>query len=113
MQVFDLFPTLLELASVKEKNTHFAKSLVPQLMGASGDPDRVVYAEAGFMYPTEMEPLHSGDVTDPSDKRNKDYPRYQEELEGYSNITVSQPNFKECRGSPRATMVRTSRYKLV
>merc|ERR1712070_523064 len=48
IQVFDIMPTALELAGVTPNRTHFARSLVPQLMGAAGDPDRVVYSEGGY-----------------------------------------------------------------
>jgi len=35
-------------AGLKTRHTHFAKSLVPQLEGAPGDPDRAIYAEGGY-----------------------------------------------------------------
>jgi hypothetical protein len=57
IQVFDIMPTALELAGITPNRTHFATSLVPQLMGAKGDPDRVVYSDGGFLYPTEIEPM--------------------------------------------------------
>ena len=50
-------PTALELAGITPNRTHFATSLVPQLMGAKGDPERVVYSDGGFLYPTEIEPM--------------------------------------------------------
>eukprot|EP01043_Picozoa_sp_COSAG02_P010348 COSAG02_NODE_362_length_23815_cov_27.096981_11_plen_184_part_00 len=45
IQVFDIMPTALELAGITPNRTHFATSLVPQLMGAKGDPERVVYSD--------------------------------------------------------------------
>jgi choline-sulfatase len=80
IQVFDVFPTILEIAGAsgasKLRNTYFAQSLVPQLMGAAGDPERVVYAEAGFLYPTELEPVHSGgpEMVGASDPQSMEYP---------------------------------------
>ena len=98
VQLLDIFPTVLELSQETPaftKNTHFGRSLVPQLMGgAKGDPERVVYAEAGFLYPVELEPLHSGgpSMANASDPRSMEYPRRQEELEGCPpNVTLRTP----------------------
>ena len=38
---------ILELAGIEARHQHFARSLVPQLRGAAGDPQRAVFAEAG------------------------------------------------------------------
>ena len=48
IEVFDLMPTVLELAGIEPRHTHFARSLVPQLDGAPGDPLRAAYAEGGY-----------------------------------------------------------------
>ena len=40
--------TVLDLATVPARHTHFARSLVPQLQGAAGDPHRAVFAEGGY-----------------------------------------------------------------
>ena len=47
-ELFDLMPTVLELAGIPARHTHFARSLVPQVGGAPGDPDRAVFAEGGY-----------------------------------------------------------------
>ncbi len=48
-ELFDLMPTVLELADIPARHTHFARSLVPQIGGAaSGDPERAVFAEGGY-----------------------------------------------------------------
>lgn len=47
-ELFDLAPTVLELAGVTARHTHFARSLVPQLRGASGDLDRMAFSEGGY-----------------------------------------------------------------
>lgn len=44
----DIMPTTLELAGIPCRHTHFAHSLMPQLAGAPGDPERAVFAEGGY-----------------------------------------------------------------
>ena len=41
-------PSCLELAGTKADHTHFARSLLPQLLGSSGDPDRAAFTEGGY-----------------------------------------------------------------
>jgi choline-sulfatase len=48
VELFDLMPTVLELAEIPARHTHFARSLTPQLSGAPGDPERAVFAEGGY-----------------------------------------------------------------
>lgn len=48
VECFDIMPTTLELAGVRPSHTHFASSLLPQLAGGAGDPDRLVFAEGGY-----------------------------------------------------------------
>lgn len=48
VELFDIMPTVLELAGIPCRHTHFAKSLVPQLYGADGDTNRAVYCEGGY-----------------------------------------------------------------
>jgi choline-sulfatase len=48
VEMFDLMATTLELAGIRPTHTHFARSLVPQLRGAPGDPQRAVFAEGGY-----------------------------------------------------------------
>ncbi len=49
----DLMPTVLEMADIECRHTHFARSLVPQLQGQPGDPDRAVFAEGGYDLPQD------------------------------------------------------------
>ena len=42
VELFDIVPTTLELAGVEARHTHYARSLVPQLRGAVGDPARAL-----------------------------------------------------------------------
>jgi len=48
VELFDIMATVRELAGVPSRHTHFARSLVPQIQGAPGDPDRAVFAEGGY-----------------------------------------------------------------
>ncbi|WP_309714388.1 sulfatase-like hydrolase/transferase [Armatimonas sp.] len=50
VELFDIFATALELTGTEARHTHFARSLVPQLQGAAGDPNRVVFAEGGYAF---------------------------------------------------------------
>ena len=36
------------LADIEARHTHFARSLVPQVQGAAGDPDRAAFIEGGY-----------------------------------------------------------------
>ncbi len=46
--LFDIMATVLDLAGIEAEHDHFAQSLVPQLVGAEGDPSRYVFAEGGY-----------------------------------------------------------------
>jgi choline-sulfatase len=61
-ELFDLMPTMLELAGAVPGHTHFARSLGPQLGGAGGDAGRAAYAEGGYnpYEPQAFEPLLGG-----------------------------------------------------
>ncbi|MEZ4610161.1 MAG: sulfatase-like hydrolase/transferase [Caldilineaceae bacterium] len=48
VELFDVMATTLELAGIEAQHTHFARSLVPQVHGAAGDPDRAVFIEGGY-----------------------------------------------------------------
>ena len=62
VELFDVMATMLELAGVKASHTHFARSLVPQLRGAPGDPKRAAFSEGGYnIYePQAFEPFIPG-----------------------------------------------------
>jgi len=61
-EIFDIMPTMLELAGTRATHTHFARSLVPQLRGAPGDPLRAAFVEGGYnVYePQAFEPKLGG-----------------------------------------------------
>jgi len=99
-EFFDIMATVMELAGLETAHTHFAQSLVPQLSGAAGDPDRAVFAEGGY---------------DPHEPHC---------FEGRANAAIFTdtthiyyPKGKQQQDAPesvcRATMMRTMDYKLV
>merc|ERR1712130_22120 len=117
VQLFDIMATILDMAKISIPHTHFAKSLLGVLTGnTKPDTERTVYSEGGYLYPTEIEPLHGGGGTSTKDPKSLYYPRAENEL---WNCTLteknwkSHPNWNKCHGSPRAVMVRNKNYKLV
>lgn len=102
VELFDIFPTMMETANIDICHTHFAKSLVKQLNGEHGDPNRAVFCEGGY---NENEPHcnegQSGEGTAfMLDKKAIYYPK------GLMQKEVPQT---VCR----ATMIRTMSHKLV
>ncbi len=102
VELFDIMPTILELASIETKHTHFAKSLVDQLNGKEGNKERIVYCEGGY----NQNEAHCSEGTDkPSvewmkDPKNIYYPKYLQQKEHPISV---------CRG----VMARTLTHKLV
>lgn len=100
-ECFDIMPTTLELAGIECKHTHFARSMLPQLSGGSGDPQRAAFAEGGY---DDHEPhcyegtLEQGDVG--SDPIHIYYPK--------GALQQEHPE-----SSVRCTMIRTRDYKLI
>jgi choline-sulfatase len=102
IECFDMMATILELAGVEARHTHFARSLVPQLRGAAGDPERIIFAEGG--YDGRMEPHcleghgSAGDVK--LDPKGIYYPKALQQQERPESVC-------------RATMLRTMTHKLI
>ncbi len=48
VECFDIVPTTLQIAGIEAQHTHFARSMMPQLQGEKGDPNRVVGADGGY-----------------------------------------------------------------
>ncbi|CCA89990.1 sulfatase-like hydrolase/transferase [Novosphingobium sp. PP1Y] len=48
VELFDIMPTFLGLAGTRTRHTHFARSLLPQMHGLPGDPDRAAFSEGGM-----------------------------------------------------------------
>lgn len=101
VECFDLMATVLELAGIEAQHTHFARSLVPQLRGACGDPDRAVFAEGGY---ARHEPLcfegTPGQEATWTDPKAIYYPK--------GKLQQEHPN-SVCR----AAMIRTATHKLI
>jgi choline-sulfatase len=101
VEMFDLMPTVLELAGLRARHTHFARSLVPQMGGAAGDPARAAFAEGGYGVhePHCFEGRQAGDQA------------------GRSSDHIYHPKGRVQQEHPesigRAAMVRTASHKLV
>ncbi len=48
VEMFDMMPTILQLAGIQARHSHFAHDLTPNLYGAPGDPSRPVFCEGGY-----------------------------------------------------------------
>ncbi len=102
VELFDIFPTMMESANLKIKHTHFSQSLIPQLTGAKGDADRAVFCEGGY---NENEP-HCNEG-------------YEKEGTAFmqNERTIYYPKGLQQKQNPetvgRATMIRTMTHKLI
>lgn len=47
VELFDIMATVLDLVGIEAEHTH-AQPFVPQLGGATGDPDRAMFCEGGY-----------------------------------------------------------------
>jgi choline-sulfatase len=47
-ELFDVMQTCLELADTDAEHTHFSRSLLPQIHGGDGDPERASFSECGY-----------------------------------------------------------------
>jgi choline-sulfatase len=101
VEMFDLMPTVLKLAGVPARHTHFARSLAPQLGGAPGDPGRAAFAEGGYdtCEPHCFEGRSAGDQAG----RGEDHVYYPK-----GRLQQDHPE-SVCR----AVMIRTMTHKLV
>lgn len=97
VELYDVMATCLELAGIEPRHTHFAHSLMPQIRGHEGDPNRAVFCEGGYnVYePQSFEPMSfirsDHDIYAPKVKLQNEHPE-----------TVT-----------RAAMIQTPRHKLV
>lgn len=62
IELYDVMQTSLDLAATTAQHTHFSRSLLPQIAGGAGDPDRAAFAEGGYnVYePQCFEPAGAG-----------------------------------------------------
>merc|ERR1719461_86038 len=98
VQVFDIVPTVLDMAGINATHVHFGESLLPMIMGESeGDPDRAAFAEGGYSShePRDLEGAHGL----PSNTTNY-YPKLAQQQQHPMSVC-------------RAAMVKTKKYKLV
>ncbi|MHB1317119.1 MAG: sulfatase-like hydrolase/transferase [Anaerolineae bacterium] len=101
IELFDIMPTVLELAGIKARHTHMARSLVPQLHGAAGDPERAVFCEGGYD-PHEPHCFEGRSDSDAlfREATNLYYPKGLQQQEHPESVC-------------RTTMLRTNAFKLV
>jgi choline-sulfatase len=94
-QLYDVMATCLDVAGVEARHTHFARSLVPELRGAPDDLHRVAFSEGGY---NDNEPQCFENL--PLTPEHIYYPKIH--LQNAQPETIT-----------RATMVRTTGFKLV
>lgn len=102
VELFDIMPTILELAGIAAAHDHFARSLAPQLSGQPGDPDRAVFAEGGYN-PREPHCFEGDPVRDAWFANNPEsyyWPKARQQQEHPESVC-------------RTTMMRTLEYKLI
>lgn len=94
VELYDVMATCLELAGTMANHTHFARSLLPQIRGGAGDPNRAAFAEGGYnVYePQCFEPINA--VAGP--------------YVGKLRLQNNQPQMVS-----RAAAVRTATHKLI
>ncbi len=101
VEMFDIMATVLDIAGIKATHTHFAQSLVPQLEGALGDPERAVFCEGGY---DRHEPHcfegYKGRVNILGNPENIYYPKLLQQQECPESVC-------------RTTMIRTLSHKLI
>jgi choline-sulfatase len=104
VEVFDIMATTLELAGLKARHTHFARSLVPQLFGAPGDPKRAVFSEGGYdIHEAHCLEGHTGNPEEEkltNDEHNIYYPKRKQQQEHPESVC-------------RSVMIRTATHKLI
>ncbi len=94
VELYDVMQTCLDLAGIKARHTHFARTLAPQLAGLPGDLTRAAFAEGGYnVYePQAFEPIAGADAI------------YRDKI---------QLQYHEPQLVSRAAMIRTREHKLI
>ncbi|MFH1707444.1 MAG: sulfatase/phosphatase domain-containing protein [Planctomycetota bacterium] len=102
VELFDIMATVMDLAGVKPRHTHFARTLAPQLAGGAGDLDRAVFAEGGY------------DPHEPMSFEGKDRSAGRHTPPARSHLL---PQGRQQQDHPksvcRAVMIRTLTHKLI
>ncbi len=102
IECFDIVPTTLELAGVELRHTQFGRSMLPTQHGGAGDPDRAVFAEAGYGHhePHCFEAVPGGFQDIGDNPKGNYYPKGRQQQDHPHSVT-------------RCTMIRTATHKLV
>ena len=76
VEAFDIMATCLDLAGTEANHTHFSRSLLPQVRGEAGDPERAAFTEGGYnVYePQCFEPILKG-MYEPKTKLQNEQPQ--------------------------------------
>lgn len=102
-ELFDIMATVLDLAGIQPHHTHFSHSLLPQLLGNSGDRKRMVFCEGGY------------DISEPHCFEG--YPGRGKLKPSDSIAGIYYPKQLQQQQHPesvcRTVMVRTIQYKLI
>ena len=102
VQLYDIMPTVLDLAGIEPQHSIYADSLLSQLKGKNGDPERAVFTEGGYDHPQDkycFEGRHSIH-DDLLDETHIYYPKVQLQQDDPETVC-------------RSTMIRTMNYKLI
>jgi arylsulfatase A-like enzyme len=95
VELYDVMATVLKLAGIEPRHTHFARSLEPQIAGKPGDPERAAFAEGGY----NINEPHAFEPVENFPKDHIYYPKVSLEVKNPETIT-------------RTTMIRTHTHKL-
>ena len=112
VELFDVMKTCLDLGKIEATHTHFSRSLCPQALGQTGDPDRAAFTEGGYnIYepqcfeshgaPPPGATSHKGVPLPIADPGGGPYP-------GKNRLQTEQP-----QSITRSASVRTRQHKLV
>ena len=101
VELFDVMATVMDLAGVEARHTHFARSLAAQLGGAPGEADRAAFAEGGY----DPHERHCFEGRDEGD---------------HAGMTPDNIYYQKCRlqqthpaSACRSAMIRTATHKLI
>jgi len=101
VELFDIMPTVLELAGIQATHTHMARSLVPQIGGAPGDSARAAIAEGGYdRHEPQCFEGRPGSEAIFDDPLNLYYPKGLQQQEQPESVC-------------RSVMLRTTAHKLI
>ena len=91
VELFDIMPSMLELGGTRATHTHFARSLLPQLHGAAGDPTRASFTEGGYneSEPQAFEPVVPG-LYEPKTRLQNEHP---EMIRRCASVKTRQYNY--------------------